>query len=51
MMNMERAVREEGAEGFEDKGLGTTARGVHIKYNRSISTLVCGYFGNEIQMR
>lgn len=51
LMNMERAVREEGAEGFEDKGLGKTARGVNIKYNRSISTLVCGYFGNEIQMR
>jgi len=51
LMNMENAVRAEGAEGFENKGTGKTERGVTIKYNRSIYTLVQGYFGNEIQMR
>lgn len=47
---MEKAIREEGAEGFDGKS-GTTDRGVEIKYNRSISMLVFGYFGNEIQIR
>ena len=47
----ERAVREEGAEGFEGKGTGVTARGVNIKYNRPIGTQVIGYFGDVIQMR
>lgn len=51
MMNMEKAVREEGAEGFEDKKIGQTARGVNIKYNRQIGIQVAGYFGNTIQMR
>lgn len=51
LMNMEKAVREEGAEGFENKKTGTTVRGVNIKYNRSIKALVIGYFGDEIQMR
>lgn len=51
LMNMEKAVREEGAEGFEGKATGKTARGVNIKYSRSIGSLVAGYFGNEIQMR
>lgn len=51
LRDLEKSVREEGAEGFEEKGTGTTARGVNIKYNRSVTSLVQGYFGNEIQMR
>ncbi len=50
MANFEKDVRAEAEEGFEGKS-GTTAREVEIKYNRSLNTLVCGYFGNEIQMR
>lgn len=50
LVQFEQDVRDEGAEGFEGKS-GTTARGVEIKYHREIATLVCGYFGNEIQMR
>ena len=50
LAQFEQDVRAEGDEGFESKS-GTTARGVEIKYNRPINTLVCGYFGNEIQMR
>ena len=50
MANFEKDVRAEAAEGFENKS-GTTERGVEIKYNRGLATLVSGYFGNEIQMR
>lgn len=46
----EQDVRDEGAEGFDGKH-GITDRGVEIKYNRGLATLVAGYFGNEIQMR
>ena len=50
LAQFEQDVRAEGAEGFEGKS-GTTVRGVEIKYNRSLRSLVAGYFGNEIQMR
>ncbi len=51
LVQFEQAVRNEGAEGFEGKELGTTANGVHIKYIRTPESLVRGYFGDEIQMR
>lgn len=50
LVQFEKDVRAEGSEGFEGKS-GTTARGVKINYNRSLKSLVQGYFGNEIQMR
>ncbi|MBO5868333.1 MAG: hypothetical protein J6Q54_05450 [Oscillospiraceae bacterium] len=50
MTQFEQEIRAEGAEGFEGKS-GTTARGIEIKYKRSVEALVAGYFGNEIQMR
>lgn len=50
LLQFEKDVREEGAEGFENKS-GTTARGVKITHNRKLDSLVVGYFGNEIQMR
>jgi hypothetical protein len=50
LAQFEQDVRAEGDEGFEGKS-GTTARGVKIKYNRNLKSLVIGYFGNEIQMR
>ena len=51
LVQFEQDVRNEGAEGFEGKSIGTTANGVHIKYIRTPESLVKGYFGNEIQMR
>lgn len=51
LVQFEQDVRNEGAEGFEYKSIGTTAKGVHIKYIRTPESLVRGYFGNEIQMR
>lgn len=51
LVQFEQDVRNEGAEGFEGKAIGTTANGVHIKYIRTPESLVKGYFGNEIQMR
>ena len=50
LMQIEKDVREEGAEGFEGK-TSPTDRGVSIKYNRQIGAQVVGYFGNTIQMR
>lgn len=46
----EQAMREDSNEGFENKS-GTTVRGNKITYNRTLKSLVAGYFGNEIQMR
>ena len=51
LVQFEQDVRNEGAEGFEGKSIGTTTNGVHIKYIRTPESLVKGYFGNEIQMR
>jgi membrane-bound ClpP family serine protease len=51
MADMKKAVQEEGAEGFENKKVGTTDRGVSIKYCRPICMQVEGYFGNTIQIR
>ena len=50
LLQYEADVRADAKEGFEGKK-GTTARGVKITHNRSIGSLVAGYFGNEIQMR
>jgi hypothetical protein len=51
LVQFEQDVRNEGAEGFENKKRGTSVNGVEIKYIKTPESLVKGYFGDTIQMR